>query len=217
MPEQMRLSMLLDLMRLGRRATRWILRHRRNMSSVQEFVDGYKERIGSLIDRREMLMSSSNLDDGQEAVQESLDAGVSETLAKRTARASRLADGLSIIDAADATGVDTIAAAGVFVALSDRLQTDWLSDQLATLTASSHWQAMERDALLDDVMTQQGRLAISVLCDAGGDLDAWLADQERFVGEWRKVIGDAQHAAQQDFSMFAVTCRKLADLARLTD
>ena len=76
---------------------------------------------------------------------------------------------------------------------------------------------MERDALLDDVMTQQSLLAVSVLTDADGDLDAWLTSRERFVGEWRRVIGDAQHATQQDFSMFAMTCRKLADLARLGD
>ena len=76
---------------------------------------------------------------------------------------------------------------------------------------------VERDALLDDVMTQQGRLAVSVLADAEGDLDAWIAQRESFLVEWRRVIGDAQHATQQDFSMFAMTCRKLSDLARLGD
>ncbi len=216
-PEQVRLGMLLDLIRLGRRATRWILRHRRNMKDVQEFVDACGGRVETLIEQRDMLMSRSNRDDWLESLQTLLDAGVSETLAKRTARASRLADALSIIDAADTTGLDAVAVGEVFVALSDRLQTDWLSDQLAGLTASSHWQAMERDALLDDVMTQQGRLAVSVLSDAGGDMEAWLDDRAKFVAEWRRVIGDAQHATQQDFSMFAMTCRKLNDLARLGD
>jgi len=215
-PEQVRLRMLLGLIRLGRRATRWILRHRRTMADVQEFVDGCQGRVATLIERRETLMSRSNLGDWQSAVEDLLNAGVSESLAKQTARASRLADALSIIDAADTTGLDAIAVGEVFVALSERLQTDWLSDQLAGLTASSHWQAMERDALLDDVMTQQGLLAVSVLSDANGDLDAWLASRERFVSEWRRVIGDAQHASQQEFSMFAMTCRKLNDLARLS-
>ena len=217
LPEQIRLRLLLNLIRLGRRATRWILRHRRSVDSVQAFVDSCQDRVGTLIERREMLMSSSNRDDWAVAVGELVDAGVSERLAKRTARASRLADALSIIDAADTTGLDAIAVGEVFVALSDRLQTDWLSDQLAVLTASSHWQAMERDALLDDVMTQQSLLAVSVLTDADGDLDGWLDSRARFVAEWRRVIGDAQHATQQDFSMFAMTCRKLADLARLGD
>ncbi len=216
-PEQVRLAMLLDLIRLGRRATRWILRHRRNMDSVQSFVDSCQGRVGALIERREMLMSSSNRDDWQDAVAGFVAAGVDEALAKRTARASRLADALSIIDAADTTGLDAIAVGEVFVSLSDRLQTDWLSDELASLTASSHWQAMERDALLDDVMTQQSLLAVSVLTDADGDLEAWLENRERFVSEWRRVIGDAQHTTQQDFSMFAMTCRKLGDLARLGD
>lgn len=213
-PEQVRLGMLLDLLRLGRRATRWILRHRRSINNVQEFVDSCHGRVGVLIERREMLMSNSNRVDWRAAVDELVDAGVDDALAKRTARASRLADALSIIDAADTTGLDTIAVGEVFVELSDRLQTDWLSDQLALISAASLWQAMERDALLDDVMTQLSLLAVSVLTDAEGDLDAWLVSRERFVAEWRRVIGDAQHATQQDFSMFAMTCRKLADLAR---
>ncbi len=213
-PEQVRLEMLLDLIRLGRRATRWILRHRRSVENVQDFVDSCQGRVEKLIEQRELLMSHSNRLDWQVAVDEFVTAGVDEGLAKRTARASRLADALSIIDAADATGLDAIAAGKVFVELSDRLQTDWLSDQLAVISASSHWQAMERDALLDDVMTQLSLLAVSVLTDAEGDLDAWFENRARFIAEWRRVIGDAQHATQQDFSMFAMTCRKLADLAR---
>ncbi len=213
-PEMIRLEMLLDLMRLGRRATRWILRHRRGLSSVQGFVDGCQQRIATLIDRRASLMSRSDKDDWQMAVEALIGAGVEETLAHRTARASRLADALSIVDASDATGEDVVKTAEVFVQLSEKLQTDWLSDQLAQLSPASHWQAMERDALLDDVMTQQGRLAVSVLAEAGGDVERWISEQERLVSEWRRVINNAQHAAQQDFSMFAMTCRRLADLGR---
>ena len=34
------------------------------------------------------------------------------------------------------------------------------------------------------------------------------------VDGWRRIIDDAQHAATTDFSLFAVTCRKLIDLGR---
>ena len=215
-PEQVRLAMLLDLIRLGRRATRWILRHRRDLASVREFVDGSRDRIETLIDERSRLMSHANSDDWHGAVAELIAAGVDESLARRTARAARLADALAIVDASDATGKDVAVVGEVFVRLSDALHTDWLSDQLGVLDSSSHWQAMERDALLDDVMTQQGRLAVSVMAEADGDLDAWLGQRADFVSEWHRVIGDAQHAPQQDFAMFAVTCRKLADLGRYT-
>ncbi|MGE0625348.1 MAG: NAD-glutamate dehydrogenase [Pseudomonadales bacterium] len=213
-PEKVRLEMLLDLMRLGRRTTRWILRHRRGLGSVQAFVDGCQQRIATLMENRSSLMSRSEKDDWQTAVDALIEAGVEASLARRTARASRLADALSIVDASDATGEDVITTGEIFVGLSEKLQTDWLSDQLAQISPASHWQAMERDALLDDVMTQQGRLAVSVLSEADGDIDRWMTQQERFVADWRRVIGNAQHAAQQDFSMFAMTCRKLSDLGR---
>ncbi|MFV2090393.1 MAG: hypothetical protein ACC642_07050, partial [Pseudomonadales bacterium] len=79
---------------------------------------------------------------------------------------------------------------------------------------ASHWQSMERDALLDDVMTQQGLLTVDILTQTGGDVDAFLNERTQFTADWRQIILNTQQGSQQDFSMYAMACRKLADLGR---
>ena len=212
--ESVRLDLMLEISRLGRSSTRWILRHRRDLASVGDFVARYRPRIAELIDNRHLFMSDIQANDWSGAVAQLTEAGVPEPLARRTARAVRLADALPIIDAADQTGAASVEVARVYVELSQALHGDWLTEQLAALPSTSHWQAMERDALLDDVKTQQGVLAGRVLNDSRGDVMAWLAAQERFAADWQAVIADAQHASVQEFSMYAMTCRKLGDLCR---
>jgi glutamate dehydrogenase len=213
--EEIKLDLLVQVMRLGRRATRWIVRHRRELSDVRDFIECFQPRVKELIDKRELLMSASDNADWRAAVSQLRSSGVSEDLAKRSAKASRLADSLPIIDASDATGASAVHAAEVFVSLSDRLGTDWLAEQLASLAPASHWQSMERDALLDDVMSQQGLLAADVLTHADGDVDSYLSDRAQLAADWRQTILDAQQGPQQDFSMYAMTCRKLIDLQRV--
>ena len=212
--ESVRLDLMLEISRLGRSATRWILRHHRDLPSVGDFISRYRPRIAELIDDRHRFMSDIQARDWQGAVSDLTAAGVPEPLARRTARAVRLADALPIIDAADQTGAASVEVARVYVELTQTLSVDWLTEQLAALPSTSHWQAMERDALLDDVKTQQGVLAGRVLTDSQGDVPAWLAAQARFSADWRAVIADAQHASVQEFSMYAMTCRKLGDLCR---
>jgi glutamate dehydrogenase len=107
-----------------------------------------------------------------------------------------------------------VALVRVYGALGERLSLEWLIGRLTQYPAASHWQTMERDSLVDDMIMEQGRLAAQVFRDADGDVDAWLADHGALVDGWRRIIDDAQHAATTDFSLFAVTCRKLIDLGR---
>ena len=63
-------------------------------------------------------------------------------------------------------------------------------------------------------MTQLGLLATAVLTHAAGDLAIWLDQRQQLVSDWRQIIFNAQQGSQHDFSMYAMTCRKLADLSR---
>ena len=69
-------------------------------------------------------------------------------------------------------------------------------------------------ALLDDITTHQSSLAAHTLNGTHGDVSSWLSQNSQFAHSWRATIEDAQHAAVPDFSMFAMTCRKLNDLCR---
>ena len=120
-----------------------------------------------------------------------------------------------MIDAAGPAERDPTQVAAAFTELGGELRIDWLSEQLNNLASVSHWQAMERDSLLDDLATHQSTLAAHTLITTGGDVTGWLAQNSQFSHRWRATIEDAQHADASDFSMFLMACRKLNDLCRV--
>ncbi|MDH3641968.1 MAG: NAD-glutamate dehydrogenase [Gammaproteobacteria bacterium] len=212
--EEVKLSMLLEQIRLGRRATRWILRHRRNFESVSELIDQFQPSVQILDEQRASLAGEQATERWNQRVEQLLAAGVPEALAKKSASTADIAVALPVIDAAQATETDPPRVASAFIDLGAELGLDWLTDQLGNLPSVSHWQAMERDSLLDDITTHQSTLAAHTLNGTGGDVRGWLSIHSEFAHSWQATIEDAQHAAVPDFSMFSMTCRKLNDLCR---
>jgi len=211
--ENIKLDMLVDIMRLGRRSARWILRHRRDAGDLAGLIDGFRPRVRELILQREQFQGPAAVERWQERCT-ALEAGqVDAELARRSANAAGLTVALPIIDAADRVNGDVAAVAHCYAQIGQRLRLGWLSEQLAALPANSHWQAMERDSLLDDVITQQCSLA-ALVYGSGQDVDHWLAEQQTFCDNWQRVVDDIAHTGQLDFSMYAMACRKLIDLCR---
>lgn len=208
-----KLGMLLELIRLGRRTTRWIFRHRRSAILVLDLVKEFQEKIQALDVYRGQLMGRAKAERWERRVRYLIDvAGVPELLARSTANAADMAIALPVIDAADRTGTNPVEVAQAYATLGEELSLDWLTEHLGNLPSNSQWQAMERDSLLDDVTTHQGVIAARSLYADGSSVVTWLAEHEGFVASWRGVIEDAQHASVQDFSMFSIACRKLNDL-----
>jgi len=139
------------------------------------------------------------------------------------ANAAALVTTLPVIDAAERRAAAPRVVAQVFATLNSALSVDWLVDQIASMTPSSLWQAMERDLLVDDLMTNHALLAASINADlvtsgtSGTDapaIERWLLDHQQFARAWRAAIDSAQRATTQDFSLFSMTYRKLGDLRR---
>jgi len=139
---------------------------------------------------------------------------VPEAAASQLAASADTATALTVVTAAETCGTTPVELVDVYAEVGQRLHLSWLTDRLAQLPPSSHWQIMERDSLIDDMVTEQGRLAAVIQQTTGGDVGAWLAARSGLVSAWDAAIDTAQHAGSQDFSLFAITCRKLMDLGR---
>jgi len=210
--ESTKQNMLLELMRLGRHCTRWILRHRRELSDLQILIDHYKPIVGELMINRDKAMSKMHADDWTARVTTLEQAGVPLVLAKRTAAASQLTDIFLIIDASDKTGTPPLDVAMDFVELSQALSIDSLVEEIYELPTVSHWQTMERNALVDNIKMIQGTLAGLAITTEAGNVAAWLENHPDFTSDWHDVINEAFTSTDQDLSMYSMTCRKLQDL-----
>ena len=89
-----------------------------------------------------------------------------------------------------------------------------LSEAIVRLDPQSLWQAMERDALLDDLITQTGLLCRSVLSGGGDDVGVWMTAHGDFVDDWERIGGEVLREEGGDFSMYAMAVRRLGDLLR---
>jgi glutamate dehydrogenase len=212
--EDVKLGMLLEQTRLGRRATGWLLRHHPNIPNVSELIDRFQPGVQLLDRQRASLAGEQATQRWSNRVEELRTAGVSDALARISASTADIAVALPVIDAAEFADSDPARVAAAFAELGTELGIDWLSEQLNNLASVSHWQAMERDSLLDDLATHQSTLAANTLITTGGDVAGWLAQNGQFTHRWRATIDDARHAGAPDFSMFSMACRKLNDLCR---
>jgi glutamate dehydrogenase len=209
-----RLEALAELIRLGRRATRWLLRHERRNLDVTVLTERYRSAIETLRGEREALFSASVQTRRQERLNRLLELGVPPAHADELAGSADLATALTVISAAQSCAAEPRVLVQIYGALGKRLGVEWLINRVALFPTTSHWQTIERDSLIDDLVMEQGRLAALVYQTCGGDVDEWLEANAAVVDGWQRTIGAAQHASAADFALYAVTCRKLVDLGR---
>jgi glutamate dehydrogenase len=209
-----RLEALDELVRLGRRATRWLLRHERGDLNVGTLTLRYQDGIETLRGEREALFSAAVQARRLERLQHLREHGLPEAASEELAGSADLATALTVIAAAERCNADPRELVRIYGAVGQRLSLDWLITRLAQFPSTSHWRTLERDSLVDDMVMEQGRLAALVYQSCNGDVDAWLEANPALLRGWQHTIEDAQHATTPDFSLYAVTCRKLIELGR---
>ena len=210
----------LKIMRRMRRATRWFLRNRRGHLSPQVEVDTLAPQVQALMSKLPKEMCGGPKDDWQAEFDELVGLGIPKALAAEAALPATLYSPLSIVEAARTTGAKPELVAQVYFALGDLLGLHWFAKQVAEVKVENFWQAMAREAFMDDVESQIRTLAIAIIrLQAEGQtvaetIERWISQHDLLVGRWHTMINELQGAAGTDFAMFSVALRELLDLAQ---
>ncbi|CAG8865449.1 NAD-specific glutamate dehydrogenase [Pseudomonas fluorescens] len=218
-PAEIQLTLMDELMRLGRRATRWFLRSRRNEQDAGRDVAHFGPKIAQLGLKLDELLEGPTRDRWQTRYQGFVQSGVPELLARMVAGTTHLYTLLPIIEASDVTGQDPAQVAKAFFAVGSALDLAWYLQEISNLPVENNWQALAREAFRDDIDLQQRAITISVLqmADAPDDMDArvalWLEQHRVMVERWRAMLDDLRNATGTDYAMYAVANRELVDLA----
>ncbi|NWB99050.1 NAD-glutamate dehydrogenase [Pseudomonas gingeri] len=213
------LELMDELMRLGRRATRWFLRSRRNEQDAARDVAHFGPHLAALGLKLDELLEGPTRDVWQARYQAYVKAGVPELLARMVAGTTHLYTLLPIIEAADVTGHDAAEVAKAYFAVGSALDLTWYSQQISDLRVTNNWQAQARETFRDDVDWQQRAITISVLklADAPQDMEArvalWLERNASMAERWRSMLVEIRAASGTDYAMYAVANRELMDLA----
>ncbi|TWI53866.1 glutamate dehydrogenase [Pseudomonas duriflava] len=220
-PADLQMTLMDELMRLGRRATRWFLRSRRGELDAARDVAHFGPRIAALGVRLNELLEGGPREQWEARYQQYIEQGTPELLARVVAGTTHIYTLLPIIQAADVTGHDPIEVASTWFAVGSALDLTWYQQQLNELPVANAWQALAREAFRDELDAQQRIMTIAVLQmpDAPEEIAArvalWLEHNRSMVERWRAMLGDVRAATGNDVAMYAVATRELMDLATL--
>jgi glutamate dehydrogenase len=214
------MDMMLSLIRLIKRATRWLLRNRRHelapTGGIAEFGEGVAQLLTALPD----LLRGRGEEQYQLLLTRYTEAGVERELAQAVAGSAPAYTSLGIIQAAEETGASLLEVGQLYYFMGERLELDWFAMQILSTQVENEWQAMARDSFMEDLEWQQRTLAVGALkhiCEDRNMLDClrkWEAQEETLLTRWREMVSELHAVAVPDFAMFAVANRELLDLAQ---
>ncbi|KHL68687.1 NAD-specific glutamate dehydrogenase [Pseudomonas flexibilis] len=213
------LALMDELMRLGRRATRWFLRSRRQTLDAARDVAHFGPPVATLGVKLDELLQGAAREQWQERHQAYAEAGVPELLARMVAASDQLYMLLPILEVAERTGHEPLLVARAFFAVGSALDLDGYLRRITHLAVNSHWQAQAREAFRDELDSQQREITLSLLSAPGeGDprhrLESWLEQRQPLVQRWETILAELRGAGENDYALHAVASRELADLAR---
>ncbi|MBA4502070.1 NAD-glutamate dehydrogenase [Marinobacterium marinum] len=218
---EIQLDMMHDLQHLIRRATRWFVRNRPTALECEQEREHFAPHLEAITRNLGELLCGEPFEIWHAAYSRYTDAGVPARLAQVVAGSRSLYSALSIIEVASELGVTVESAAQAYFGLGERLELHWFSTRLNELSISSYWQALARDTFRDDLDAQQRALTASVLQAAHQgqrpvpeQLTSWLEQNRPHIERWLEVLAELKSAGSQDYAMYTVAVRELADMAR---
>ena len=217
---EVQVRLLLEVRTLAERATRWLLRNRRQPLDIAGTVDHFAAAVPLLADEIPRLFAGTEETDEtlRVAVARFVADGVPEALAVRVATLPALFSALDVIDVASATGHELAEVAAVYFALDQHLKLNWLRERILRLPRDDRWQAMARAALRDDFYAVRAALTADVLQvdGTGGDCDELIqrrfAHDQSAVGRCLGVLGDIAADDRADLATLSVALREVRGL-----
>lgn len=213
-------EMVLDIMRIGRRATRWFLLNRRSYFDINKTVTHFSEHLGKLAKVLPNLLLNeerSNLDD---RIKYLVAEEVPENIATKIAVTRPLYSALNIIEAATTNHVDVIEVAKIYFAVMERLELIWFREKINDYPVDNHWAVLARADYKGDLDSLQRALAESVLKLSSKSkkvedrIEEWFHRNKPHIKRWIEILGELRSSTTNEFAMLTVAMRELSELAR---
>lgn len=217
--------MMLRASRLIRRASRWLIKNHRAQLVTSKLIDLYKGSIQGLRKKLPSLLPEPLREQWDFAREELIRMGAPQSLAETLASCEYLYDFLGIISVSNALDKDIHIVACYFFALAEKLDLDDFAEHLENkMPTTTHWQALARESLRDDLEWQQRQLTQNILssnkCKNSSVqevIERWLSDKDLLTNRWKSMITElSNHHNDSDTSILSIAIRELSDLSQAT-
>jgi len=204
--------------RLLRHMTYWLLENRREDLDIERGVLRYARKVGELFHELEGVLGVT--EQARLRVQRSqlIEQHVPEDLASRIASLEVLHCSLDLVEVAMAARLDIAYAARAYFDLGERIGLTWIKEQIESLAADGHWQAVARGTLRDNLYELQRKITGAVLTCKGRDavarVDQWIARHAAPVESLKRVVVDLRTGTPPDFATLSVALQAVRRLAQ---
>ena len=217
--DEMQSAMLLDSGRLIVRATLWLLRDSAHLADIAAAIAHFRPGIERLAAMLPDALVDSEREVYARAKARHAEAGAPGGLAAQLASFDTLPAALDLVEVGKELGRDFETVAQAYFALGARLDFPWLRAKVANLPAASHWQALAKAALRDDLAGMQRQLTADALRRVPGDGDAqqaiaaWEQGSRPLLERFRQVHADLRTHNTLDLAMVSVAMKELRNIA----
>lgn len=210
-----------DAIRLIRRATRWLLRHRREDLDIASTIAHFRDHVTAIYIRLPKLLLGADklaMDEQQSTL---VSQNVSAELALRIAGTAPLFHALNIVEAATTYHEEVFRVAKIYFMLVDRLDLFWFRKRINAYPVDDRWSVLARAGYKGDLDWIQRELTVRVLLDTKarsipGKVKEWLTRHEPMIRRWQAILAAMRNADKKDFAILFVAIRELFDLTAST-
>ena len=218
-PAQLQYEMLLDVGRLVVRSTLWFLRRRREKMPIAQVIDIFRPGLVALRELLPEVLAPADRVAFEASVQRLTGEGVPRDLAARYAELEGL---YAVLDATEVAleqkkGIEIIGS--LYFALVGELDLRWIAAKVTQLPTDTSWQALARNALRDDLASQQRALTSTVAkvspdaSDPAQMLAAWKERYAPAITRYKNMVEELKRAPSLDLAVLSVLLRELRALA----
>jgi len=218
-PASVQYSMMVQISRLLKHATRWVLARRSRYPEIAPAVEHLGPGIGALITDLHDLLQGDDLAHFDSTCAQYTELGVPLSVARRVAGLNFLYAAMDIVEVAAQSDNDVAFVASVYFHLGSGLELDWSRDQIERLRVAGHWQAVARGTLRESLYALQRELAAQVIAgrtqrsSAAEVVEAWLTAHQAQVDHSRQLLNDMASLGDLDFATISVALQEIRKLA----
>ncbi|MGS2722403.1 NAD-glutamate dehydrogenase [Porticoccus sp. GXU_MW_L64] len=218
----LQLELITIYMRLGRRATRWILRNWRGSLDPAKLVPQMRMKMEKVLKVLPKIMVGDHKEKWDSLHSNLVSNGVSQQAAELAASSNSLYFALGVAEMSINNNIPVEYVIELYHLMGNQLSLDWFGDQIVSLRPENRWKDFARESFVDELETHRRELTQAVLKEYGQQKDIvkilrdWHDKHEQLVDRWMETVQELRSTTTQDFAMYSVALRELQDLSRST-
>lgn len=210
-------ELLNQLVRVLRRATRWILKKYRSHLVVADFLTNYQEKAHEAFTLYPKYLMGYDKNRYNKKIARYKSAHLPNNLASFFSMSRALHSTLDCIDICISNNYKLEDVIEIYFKLGAFLNLSWLKSKIIFSEVTNNWDALTRESLRDDLDWQQKNLSFNICSmysehQVSDRVTVWAEQHKDFCMRWEEKISEVREQEHIDFNVFFVVIRELLDM-----